>query len=242
MKAVLRIFLICIFFTLISVSVYSRVSEITYENAVIKEEKKDKTIYEKPDGTVITKYADREIAVFKDGTQIDFNHKTGIKQVSYKDGSRLIVNYMEGTRTSVSSDGQKEVFDYKGKTIYGDSIAEIKRIVQKEPVLVEFIFNPFLSDDSPDKFVQLAYNKFFDALYKRIASKKFPGKNNLTVEMGFCHFGTYGKCYGILNKVFISFKSGNKVLKTFEFNSLLFKDEKKLEEFSNQIYEYFLTI
>ncbi len=242
MKIIIKYTVICFIITVISISIYSRVTEITYENAIVKEETKDYTVFAKPDGTVITKTKISEKAVFADGTVIEFNHETGIKEALYKDGSKLIVDYPKGLRTSITADGVKQVFDYNGKTLYGDEIAEIRRKVQTDPVLVEFIFNPLNSDDLPDEITMKVFNKVFDVLYQKTATAKYENKNPLIIEMGYCHFGNYGKCYKTVNKIRVSFMQKGKVLKTFEGSSLLLKDDVKLKEFTDQIAEYFKGI
>lgn len=221
--------------------VFARVYQIDYEGVVSKKKLSGYILYKKSDGTEIKKYKDREVAIFKDGTQLERNTKKGITEVKYNDGKKLIIDLPKGTRSYISKDGTKKVLDLKGKTPYGDSIIELKKGIQMQPVPVYLKFDPMYSDDMLEGDLKIVYNELYDSLRKRVTANRYKGKE-LSIIMSYCRHGQYGYCYKKSNTLSIIFMNGSRKKKEFKANSLIFNDIKKRKEFANTIYKYFSSI
>ena len=159
--------------------------------AVIIEKKGGVAVYKKPDGSIITKYNDREEAVLTDNTVI-IKYKNGKREINTPDNVKIIIDYDRTTRY-LYPDGRERIISMDGKTPYGLDITDLKEVVRKKNSTVEILYSSLLSDDNAtapmSKFFKELVFQVDNYLYKNSVSFK-----HMKIVISNCNFCLSGYC------------------------------------------------
>ncbi len=196
--------------------------DFDYNGAVNIENSSQKEVFKKPDGTVITKFSDREEAVFKNKTKI----------VKYKDGSRSIYR-PDATEITIRADkstifkkpdGSIEKISMDGKTPYGVEIQQQRRILRRKSFTVEIIYSAVYSDDVFNEYMKSIYAELISAVQAKLWKMKVPsGKRKIVISN--CRFCKTGYCQRKNRKeiAFILLNGEREIKRTTLFQEDLFR-------------------
>lgn len=197
-------------------------TDFDYNEAKLVNRNADSEEYVKPDGTRITKFAEKEKAVLKDGSII-IKYKDGKREIFTRDGTRLYIDF-DGTRKYVYSNGKERIISMDGKTPYGEDISPVERIIKKNNAVFNVVYSNMLSDDLLDNYTKKFFDELLNSADIRIKKTRLPSDYNNTLVISHCKFCTTGYC-----------RRKNKKEITVE----LFRGAEKLKEYNIEYTEIF---
>jgi hypothetical protein len=223
-------------------------TDFTMNSAVLQEKKNGVEIWKKPDGTIITVYADRSEAKNPDGSRI-VKYSDGRRESYFVDGTKVNVDESKGVR-EYEKDGKKSKIDFTGMTPFGEKISPVEKIILKEP-LVRILYLPEKSDEIlyPEKFeekVDWEIKEFFDTIFNNLrlkygseVQKKNPYKGNpYDILISYCRYCKTGYCYGKQKSVTVEFVEKGKSIKIFVFESINLRNKAKLQEYIKTVVDF----
>jgi hypothetical protein len=223
-------------------------TDFTMNGAVLKEKKNNTEIWEKPDGTVITIFADKTEAQLPDGSRI-IKYSNGRREVFTKDGKTIVVDEAKGIR-EYSNGKTKQALDFTGMTPFGEKIPRVEKIIQKDP-LIRMVYVPEKSDEIlyPEKSeekIEWEIKDFFDGLYDAVRQKyindaqqknKYSGKP-FDFEISYCRYCKTGYCFGKPKRLLVEIKENDAIIKMFDFDGSLLRKKEKQQENIKEILQY----
>ena len=225
-----------------------QVTDFSMSDAVLKEKKADCEIWTRPDGTIITVYADRSEALFPDKSKI-VKYRDGRREVFAPDGTKtVVVDEAKGERVYVGT--SKQMISFGGRTPFGETIERVEKKVLKSPALVRIIYIPEKSDEilypaKTEEKVEMEISSFFDTLYDALRQKYINDANEkkdlpsrpFDILVSYCRYCKTGYCFGKERKVIVEIAEGDKVVKTFAFDGMQLREKGLMKGFVRQIIE-----
>lgn len=238
-----KIFLFCLIFT--SYAGFSaQVTDFSLEGAVQTGMAAGAAVWKNADGTIITVYADRMVAVFTDKSVIT-KWNDGRREVISPDGKKITVNDAQGTR-EYNSGTDTIVITFIGKTPFGEDIPRVEKKVMQTP-LVRMIYIPEKSDEMLYPYesgepVPWEIKDFFNGLYDLLRQKFINAANAGTpytgdpfdLNISFCNYSKTGYCFGRETLCVVEVVRKGNIEKTF---SIPKSDLRNKEERTKRIAE-----
>lgn len=223
-------------------------TDFTMNSAVLQEKNNGVEIWKKPDGTIITVYADRSEAKNPDGTRI-VKYNDGRRESFSADGNKINVDEAKGIR-EYEKGGKKAKIDFSGMTPFGEKIPPVEKIILKEPS-VKIRYLPEKSDEvlyleKNEEKIDWEIKDFFDGIYTNVRQKysldiqkKNPYKGNpYNILISYCRYCKTGYCFGKNKAVTVEFTENENVIKTFVFESTKLRDKTKLQEYIKTVVDF----
>ena len=221
-----RIFLSVLISCMLACSdAFSGDSDFDCEGAVFVTRSADKEVYRKPDGTVITKYGNREEAVLPNKTRI-VRFADGRRIVYRPDGSEVHMQ-KDGSVKHVASDKTEKIVTMEGRTPYGMEIKEHRKVLRRRYFVVELLYSPDLSDDNMDKYCTAFFNELASQIERWMYNHRVLRKK-VRVAVSNCRFCRTGFCRrkNVREVAVIRF-DGEKKNKKMSFSHDQIRDKKK---------------
>lgn len=220
--------------------IYAQESDINIDGLALTEKRTDCEKYQRSDGTVILKYADRLEGTLPDGTKI-VKYNAGVREISYKDGRKLRIDKPNAKRIYTDAKGKETVIDLRNKTPYGDPIDSIRVTIQKSQngnpaAVISANFIPDRSDDILiDDYLRF-FNEMIDSIKANFTEKTpYEGNNEIKVNFSLCRFNEYGYCFNKEKKISLEIMKNGKTVKLLSYETLDLRIKEKRILFLSEI-------
>lgn len=200
-----------------------------YTGAVLKSKNETSEEYHKPDGTIITKFSDREKAVFADGTVI-VRYQDGKREIHTPDGTAITID-PDGSRRYVYADGRERTITLDGKTPYGEAISSVENTIQKGDAVLLLQYSAQFSDDHLDGYMKKFFDELADAASRKIGSGSVQANYDGKIVVSQCRFCATGYCRRKNKKevVIEIFIGGSRVIAISYDTTAVLKDASRQE-------------
>lgn len=148
-------------------------------------------VFKKPDGSILTKYPDRDEAILKDATRI-IRYHSGKRVIHAPDKTTIHIDYDSTTRY-VYPDGREKIISMDGKTPYGLKIDDLREVIRRKNFSVEVLY----SADRSDEVVTPPMMKFYKEFIRETGSamsKNAKSLDAMKIVISHCRFCSTGYC------------------------------------------------
>lgn len=162
-----------------------------YKGAKLVKKEGNKEVYKKPNGLVIEKYSDKEVAEM-DGKYVIVRYPSGKRVIHIMGGTKITVK-VDGSMICKYPNGKTKTVSMDGKTPYGIKIKKKLRGLKIKDLVVVVYYSPKLSDNNMTKYSQKLYDAVIAASYNWMKQNK-KLERRVDIKISNCRFARTGYC------------------------------------------------